>query len=171
MSSPPDALRAEAPADRSGVRAEARSGEPAAAHSGKAAVWAALPERARSVLALYLRGLPLPDIARELALSEGEILTILESAPARRYIELRLREAENELQHLLPSAIDAVRAGLSHLEPEVRLRAADQFWKLTGRYKQDAGSARVSAEDVVQQLLVQVNIHTQQEKPDAPDRS
>jgi len=167
VGSPPDALRADAPADRS-VRAAVSSAD----SSSKAALWAALPERARSVLSLYLRGLPLADIARELALAEGEILTILESAPARRYIELRLREAENELQHLLPSAIDAVRAGLSHLEPEVRLRAADQFWKLTGRYKQDAAGGRISAEDVVQQLLVQVNIHTQQQEArDAPDRS
>lgn len=109
----------------------------------------------KNVIALHLRSLSNRDIALITGLNESTISRILNDPLAQEVIQLYLSGIDQELQGLAPMAVDALRSGLSSQDTDTQLKAADKFFKATGRYAK-AEKGGESAEDVLARALARV---------------
>ncbi len=93
----------------------------------------ALTVKHRQIIALHLQGISGTRIGEALNCSAGMVYSTINDPLAKKVIDHFITGVENDLEALLPLAVDAVRTGLECGNPDVKLRAVDKFTKLSGR--------------------------------------
>lgn len=109
----------------------------------------------RQMIAYHLRGMSGRDIAFVTGFDEVAISRILRDPLSAAYINAVLESSDMELSALAPMAVDAVRSGLESDNEGTRLKAADKFFRATGKYNK-TDTAAETAEDVIARALAQV---------------
>lgn len=107
----------------------------------------------RTIIGYHLRGLSNRDISFITGHTEITISRVLRDPLSQAYINTIIDGAEMELEALAPMAVSAIRDGLEADKSDAtRLKAADRFFRATGRYdrKKDDGE---TAEDVIARAL------------------
>lgn len=112
-----------------------------------------LTGRHRSIIGLHLRCLSNADISLITGYSEAWISTLLSDPLSQVYIQEHIAGADKELEALAPLAVDAVRQGLQSASEGMRLKAADRFFRATGRFNDDPNKGKETAEDVIARAL------------------
>lgn len=116
-----------------------------------------LTPRHKNIIALHLRCLSHRDIAVVTGMSEVSVAETLKDSLSQEIISVYLGGMEEELQSLAPMAVDALRSGLGAGDIGVRLKAADRFFRVTGRYSK-AETSNETAEDVLARALARVAV-------------
>lgn len=94
----------------------------------------------RQIIALHLQGISGTKIGETLHCTAGMVYHTINDPLAKKVIDHYISGVENDLEALLPLAVDAVRSGLEHGNPDVKLRAVDKFTKLSGRDEKEEKS-------------------------------
>lgn len=117
------------------------------------------PLRPQHKLALRLlaAGMTREEVAQATRLSLSRIGQLVHSERGRRYLQEVEAELEEQFRYLYRGVIEALREGLQHSDPTVRLAAAS-LWL---RAQKNKVRVEFSAEDVVQQLLRQGGLQEQ----------
>jgi len=126
-----------------------------------------------SIMTMQMRGLTNIEIASRLGMSEVRISNICRTERYRAAYKARLDGLDEDLYALKPKAIDALSRGLTSTNTDTALRAASEFFKVSGQgtygKQADGPSGSVGAEALAKQLLlaakaeVHVHVHTQPE--------
>lgn len=116
-----------------------------------------LTPRHKNIIALHLRCLSNRDIALVTGLSEVSVAGTLRDTLSQEIILSYLEGIDEELKSLAPMAVDALRSGLGAGSIDTRLKAADKFFHVTGRYAK-AESTGETAEDVLARALARVAV-------------
>ncbi len=104
-----------------------------------------LTVRHRQIIALHLQGIAGTRIGEALNCSVGTVYHTINDPLARKVIDHYISGVENDLEALLPLAVDAVRSGLESTSDDTKLKAVDKFSKLSGRdEKETAPTMNVS---------------------------
>lgn len=116
-----------------------------------------LTARHKNVIALHLRGLSGRDIALVTGLGEAYVYAVIRDPLSQEIITGYLEGVDEELKSLGPMAVDAIRSGLGSDKEGIRLRAADHFFRATGKYAKAEGTGE-TAEDVLARALARVAV-------------
>lgn len=109
----------------------------------------------RNIIALHLRGMSNRDISTITGINESNISGIINDKLSQEIIQNYIEGVDRELEALAPMAVDAIRGALGSNDANVQLKAADKFFKATGRYAK-AEKGGDSAEDVLARALARV---------------
>lgn len=126
---------------------------------------AKLKPKHQAICELKLSGMENKEIALKFDMHPVSIAWVLRQPQCRSYMDERIRDLGNELrERLFEGAVDALAAGLTSDDIDVRLKAADMYLRSQGHYaKKEDEKKRISVEDVIADLLqsknVQVNIN------------
>lgn len=121
------------------------------------------------IIKLHLLGKKQVEIAKQLNRDQAYISLILNDPLAQAEIERTNKDLDDEFRALYSDAIDAIRKGLNHENPDVRLRAADKYLKAHGKYQPEKEVSSDTAEDVIQRILnLHLHLHQQQQAGDSP---
>lgn len=121
----------------------------------------------QTIMTMQMRGLKASEIASRLALSAQTITNITHTERYRKHFARRLEGLDDELLSLKPRAIEALGAALVSNNPDTGLRAAAEFFKVTGQgtYGKtvSAPEGATTAESLARALLIaskqEVHIH------------
>lgn len=105
----------------------------------------------RQIVALHLEGKETHTICRTLEVSPAKVYAVLRSTAAQNIINDFFQFQDQELKVLYSLAVGAIRSGLTNADDDIKLRAADRYFKIHGKYKSDA--PRETAEDVVRRIM------------------
>lgn len=123
--------------------------------------------RWQTIMTMQMRGLKASEIADRLSLSVNTIHNITHTEKYRKHFARRLEGLDDELLSLKPRAIEALGAALAANNPDTGLRAAAEFFKVTGQgtYGKTAAAPEgtTTAESLARALLIaskqEVHIH------------
>ena len=118
----------------------------------------ALSARHRQIIALHVQGYSNNSIATILDMSHIAVSHVLTDPLTQSVLSTFKESWVAELAALGALAVDAVREGLLSQDKGVALRAADQFFKTQGTYKQDANAGNETAEDVISRVLTVMEV-------------
>ena len=79
-------------------------------------------------------------IGEALNCSVGMVYHTINDPLAKKVIDHFITGVENDLEALLPLAVDAVRSGLNSGSDDTKLKAVDKFTKLSGRDEKEAAT-------------------------------
>jgi len=126
-----------------------------------------------SIMTMQMRGLTNIEIASRLGMEERTVGNICRTEKYRAAYKARLDGLDEDLYALKPKAIDALSRGLTSTNTDTALRAASEFFKVSGQgtygKQADGPSGSVGAEALAKQLLlaakaeVHVHVHAQPE--------
>ena len=116
-----------------------------------------VPPRYWNVLAMHMAGKQVAEIREECGYAESTIYGILKDERIVAVRQQLLKGLDDELEVLYKDAINAVRTALGAEDIDTRLKGADMFFKVQGKYKPQTGNTtiHVSAEDVALQIINQ----------------
>lgn len=128
-----------------------------------------LTKKHKQMIQLHLEGMSNNDIAEGVGMTPSRVSIILNDPLARAWAQSQMQDFELEFQALFPKTVGVIRDALG-AETQggapafaTRLKAADLYYKASGRYK-DAEEKGETAEDVIQRILanplVQINIES-----------
>ena len=100
----------------------------------------ALTVKHRQIIALHLQGIAGTRIGEALNCSAGMVYHTINDPLAKKVIDHFISGVENDLEALLPLAVDAVRSGLESASDDTKLKAVDKFTKLSGRDEKEAAT-------------------------------
>jgi transcriptional regulator with XRE-family HTH domain len=129
-----------------------------------------------SIMTMQLRGLTQIEISKQLNMTSQTVSNIQRSERYRVALKARLDGLDEELYALKPKAIQAFTNGLVSSNTDTALRAATEFFKITGTGtygKQEVAASGISAEALAKNLLLaakqEVHIHIDRgEAPASP---
>jgi hypothetical protein len=98
----------------------------------------ALSVKHRQIISLHLQGIAGTRIGKALNCSVGMVYHTINDPLAKKVIDHFISGVENDLEALLPLAVDAVRTGLESGSNDIALKAVDKFAKLSGRDEKEA---------------------------------
>lgn len=121
----------------------------------------------QTIMTMQMRGLKIGEIAARLSLSTNSVYNITHTEKYRKHFARRLEGLDDELLSLKPRAIEALGAALVSNNPDTGLRAAAEFFKVTGQgtygKAAPAPEGTTTAESLAHALLVaskqEVHIH------------
>lgn len=100
----------------------------------------ALTVKHRQIIALHLQGIAGTKIGETLHCTAGMVYHTINDPLAKKVIDHFITGVENDLEALLPLAVDAVRSGLRSGSDDTKLKAVDKFTKLSGRDEKEEKS-------------------------------
>ena len=110
-------------------------------------------------ISLHLAGIKQTEIASLCKKSVTWVCRTLGDPLAKAEIVRRSIMLDSDLFALQGKVVDALRAALTNsTEPAIQLRAAEQWFKVHGRFKDAATSESFSAEDLVKRVLERQNV-------------
>ena len=102
---------------------------------------------------LHLQGATLNEISEQTGFSVWWICRILKSKPAQRLIAEYQEYFDQEFKALYTGSIRAIREGLEDPDINVRLKAANMYFKAHDKYRDRQKNQGASAEDVIRRIL------------------
>jgi len=114
-----------------------------------------LSPKHKKMLSLHLRGISNRDIATIMGMHEVRVSIILNDDLCKAWKARAVGFFDDEFNALYAPAIEAVRSGLTSENESIRLKAADKFFKGTGKYQRHE-KREDSAEDLVARVLKRV---------------
>ncbi len=118
----------------------------------KALLTKVLSETDAEILRLSLGSFSIPEIARLSGSSVSYVRSFLSGPTAQGALEQVSVEQTFRLKALYEKSVDALREALDSPSTVLRLKAAQEWFKITGRYGAESQQT-LSAEDVAQALL------------------
>ena len=106
----------------------------------------------KQMLLLFLQGTPPKEICEQIGIGISRFRRVINSDLGQQVIDDYYRFSDQEFSTLYELAVDAVRAGLKHEDPKIRLAAADKFFKAHGKYE-SASQKEITAEDVIRRVM------------------
>lgn len=111
-----------------------------------------LKTKHKQIIVLHLSGLGTDDISDEVGMSPGYIRQVLKTDLAQSAIDDYFRHLDSEFDSLYVLAISAVRDALTSSDIELRLKAADKFFKNYGKRNAEQQGVE-TAEDFVRKIM------------------
>ena len=111
----------------------------------------------RMILELSLQSCSIAEIANQTGASATYIRRLLGSPEAQAEFDQVAAEQTLRMRNLYEKSVDAIRDALESKNDTVRLNAAKEWHKITGRYGTEQTQA-MSAEDLAKALLEQWKI-------------
>jgi len=108
----------------------------------------------RLILELSLQAFSVSEIAEQSGETQAYVRRFIGSAEAQAEFEQVAAEQTLRMRNLYEKSVDAIRDALDSKNDSVRLNAAKEWHKITGRYGTEASTA-MSAEDLARALLEQ----------------
>jgi len=120
-----------------------------------------------SIMTMQMRGLNNDEIAQRVGMNAARVGNITRTERYRAAYKARLDGLDEDLYALKPKAIDALSRGLTSQNTDTALRAASEFFKVSGQgtygKQADGPSGSVGAEALAKQLLLaakaEVHVH------------
>lgn len=123
--------------------------------------------RVRQVVALHLNCHSHIEIAHICGITPIRVSQILNSARVKEMLAVVNATYDQEISALLVGALQATRRGLGSTDPNTYLRAAEQVYKVNGKYMKGAPVPAETAEDVISRALHAIR----EEAPDGTSRT
>lgn len=122
-----------------------------------------LSNKHRNAISLVLQGKSREDAAAVVGFTPEYITMLLQQPLAREWIAHINKTLEVQLEGMFGKSVQAIADGLNHQDPKTYLAAAKLQLQTTGRLDKEPVDNNTTAEDVVRQILigVQVNINQQ----------
>ncbi len=122
-----------------------------------ASVLKKLNPRHKKAVQLHLQGTTLQKISDQTGLSPTWVCKILKSKAAKKQIAEYSDYFDQVFLAQYTKSIAAVRDGLQDPDINVRLKAADTYFKAHGKYKDATRGDGQTAEDLIQRIMKMMN--------------